>query len=160
MGSLLSKAESSTDTVETYIDHARSRVESLRAELQASSTLQVIIAGENGSPSLGRGVAIKQWQRRFGKDASERFLAELESGLHRLAQDFPDRVSFGTVSGAAASPEHVMVWGANARNWRLPEGAHISGSGQAAAMGVQRPGVFGIVTTPKYPLQPGTATDP
>ena len=62
------------------------------------------------------------------------------------------------MSAKAASAEHLMVWGANARNWRLPAGAKIPGSGQARCMGVQAPGVFGIVTTPKYPLDRSAAS--
>ena len=42
----------------------------------------------------------------------------------------------------------MQVWGANADNWNLALGSSIPGSGQAADMGVQRLGVFGIVTTP------------
>ena len=140
------------DTVETYIAHALDRAAALRHALQASRTLRVTVAGEAGAPTLGTGAAVKQWRRRFADGARERFLAELEPALLRLQQDYPDRVRFGTVSGADAGPEHVMVWGANGKNWDLPDGSHIPGSGQAAAVGVQKPGIFGIVTTPKYPI--------
>jgi hypothetical protein len=119
----------------------------------------VTIAGEGATPSLGKGVAAEQWRgqlgARVGTDAHARFVAALDTALLRLGADFPQRVRFGKVSGAAASAEHYQVWGANARNWRRPDGAKLSGSGQAAAMGVQKPGVFGIVTTPKYPLHSG-----
>ena len=103
-----------------------------------------------------------QWRGRLGVSlgtaAHARFVEALDTALLRLAADFPQRVRVGEVSGSAASAEHYQVWGANARNWRRPEGAKISGSGQAAAMAVQRPGVFGIVTTPKYPLHAGAST--
>ena len=55
---------------------------------------------------------------------------------------------FGDVSGDAASARNIHVWGANADNWNLPDGVKIRGGGQANDMGPQKPGVFGIVTTP------------
>ena len=101
----------------------------------------------------------EQWRQklgaRLGAGAHTRFVGALDAALLQLAADFPERVRFGAVSGTAASAEHYQVWGANARNWRRPDGAKISGSGQAAVMGAQRPGVFGIVSTPKYPLHEG-----
>ena len=121
------------------------------------------IAGEDGKPRLGKGVAAEHWRGqlgvRLGADAHAHFVEALDAALLQLAADFPQRVRFGAVSSAAACTEHYQVWGANARNWQRPDGAKISGSGQAAAMGVQRPGVFGIITTPKYPLNAG-ASDP
>jgi len=57
-------------------------------------------------------------------------------------------VSIGRVNGAKASQDEWHVWGANARNWNLNDGEAIIGDGQAAAMGNQHMGVFGIVTTP------------
>lgn len=140
--------------------HMQVRVGELTHALEANASVQVTIAGKDGKPSLGKGAAVEQWRgqlgARLGADAHAHFVEALDSALLLLAADFPQRVRFGAVSGAAASIEHFQVWGANARNWQRPDGAKISGSGQAAAMGVQRPGVFGIITTPKYPLNAGS----
>ena len=140
--------------------HMQVRVGELTHALEANASVQVTIAGKDGKPSLGKGAAAEQWRgqlgARLGADAHAQFVEALDAALLLLAADFPQRVRFGAVSGAAASIEHFQVWGANARNWQRPDGAKISGSGQAAAMGVQRPGVFGIITTPKYPLNAGS----
>ena len=142
--------------LDELLAHVQARVGTLRKALGGSASVHVTIAGEGGAPSLGKGAAKEQWRRQLGAsagaDAHAHFIEALDRALLRLAADFPQRVHFGAASGAAASAEHYQVWGANARNWRRPDGARVSGSGQAAAMGVQRPGVFGIVTTPKYPL--------
>ena len=53
------------------------------------------------------------------------------------------------LSSSPPSPTNYHVWGANAMNWNLREGQTISGGGMAAAMGIQKKGVFGIVTTPQ-----------
>ena len=99
---------------------------------------------------LGQGLAREQWKRAFPSDkqAHGRFVASLEEGIANLRGAFPGRVAFGQVSGAAATSQNIQVWGANADNWNLALGSSIHGAGQAAAMGVQGPVVFGIVTTP------------
>ena len=111
-----------------------------------------MISSGSGWPRGTAGLGIDWTDWTLGEGSHARFLQAIDADLAQLAADFPLRVSFDAVGGAAASAEHYQVWGANARNWQLPDGATISGSGQAAAMGVQKPGVFGIVTTPKYPL--------
>ena len=58
-------------------------------------------------------------------------------------------MTFGRV-GSHASPTDYHVWGANASNWNLPAGQRIFGGGMASAMGVQKEGVWGIVTTPIF----------
>ena len=131
-----------TDAEAELTAHVLSRVGELRAALEASPEVHVTIAGSGGQSSLGRGVAAKQWRDRFGEDGvrgHERLLAVLDAQFSGLARDYPTRVRFGVVRGDAAA-EAIMVWGANAGNWNLRDGTCISGSGQAAAMGVQKPG--------------------
>ena len=106
--------------------------------------------GDTQRSLLVQGLAREQWKRAFpsNKQAHGRFVASLEEGIANLRGAFPGRIAFGQVSGAAATSQNIQVWGANADNWNLALGSSIHGAGQAAAMGVQGPGVFGIVTTP------------
>ena len=77
----------------------------------------------------------------------QRFICALDESIYSLCDMFPGRVVFGRVGdGACATNYHV--WGANADNWNLRAGQRIFGSGMAAAMGVQKEGVFGIVRAP------------
>eukprot|EP00966_Prymnesium_polylepis_P090168 2088267-Prymnesium_polylepis.1 len=69
-------------------------------------------------------------------------------GQHSCVPSGPGRVRYGRVSGNAATATHIQVWGASAANVSTCDGARIEGGGQAAVVGVQKPGVFGIVTTP------------
>jgi hypothetical protein len=121
--------------------------------LAAQSQLRVTIAGQAGRSNLGRGHALDQWPSvspvpGVGEAASTAFLAALDEALDALAQRYSGRVVFGMVNGDAASPTHLQVWGANARNWNLQPGKEMQGGGMACHMGCQRPGIFGIVTTP------------
>lgn len=70
--------------------------------------------------------------------------------MNDLKRSYPSRVNFGDVLYENASPNHFQVWGANAKNWNLAEGASIPGKFQAAQMKIQEPGVYGIVVTPLY----------
>ena len=70
--------------------------------------------------------------------------------MNELKKTYPDRVKFGDVVYENANPNHFQVWGANAKNWNLPEGSKIPGKFQALQMKYQEPGVFGIVVTPLY----------
>jgi hypothetical protein len=74
---------------------------------------------------------------------------ELQVLFDGLQARFPGRVTFTTqLEGARASSTRFLVWGAHARNWNLQDGIFIPGGGQAAAMGRQKRGIFGIITTP------------
>ena len=77
-----------------FTAHALARVNALRAALQGSATLTVTIAGDAdaGTPSLGKGAAVKQWTKRFGMGAHRAFVATLDAALLALAEDFPERV--------------------------------------------------------------------
>ena len=123
----------------------------LREKLQRDSKVMVTIAGENGEPSLGKGLARQQWlvaHPEQGAGAWRMVVSCLDAHVAALRRDFPNRVKLGTVGFKEASPTHFQVWGANAKNWALPNGTKIGGKGQAKCMEKQAPGVFGIVTTP------------
>ena len=128
--------------------HAEQRFIELRTLLRKPG-VKVTIAGTEGKSSLGTGFAKEQWRdyHADGNRAWKLTTETLDRLSNELVKDFPGRVSFGQVNDKA-SAEHYMVWGANAGNWDLPTGASIPGGGQARAMGNQKEGVFGIVTTP------------
>ena len=70
--------------------------------------------------------------------------------MNDLKKMYPERINFGDVLYENATPNHFQVWGANAKNWNLTEGAKIPGKFQAIQMKIQEPGVYGIVVTPLY----------
>ena len=87
--------------------------------------------------------------------------SNLDKLVEDLYKDFSLRVKFGGVGFADSlnsyanqikrknpSCFYIHVWGANENNWNNDPNSIISGSGQAAAMKKQVPGVFGIVTMP------------
>ena len=61
-----------------------------------------------------------------------------------------ERIKFADVVYQNASEFNYQVWSANAINYDLPEGTKIPGDYQALEMKKQCPGVFGIITTPRY----------
>mmetsp|Transcript_40882 Transcript_40882/g.108190 ORF Transcript_40882/g.108190 Transcript_40882/m.108190 type:complete len:392 (+) Transcript_40882:137-1312(+) len=134
-----------------YIEHAHARLSELRVLLTADSRVYVTFAGQGDKLALGTGLAVDQWRAAFpvrGDAARLQLVSKLEHGAAQLRAEFPGRVCYGRVSGHAASANNIQVWGANAANVSVCDGARIEGGGQAAAMGVQKPGIFGIVTTP------------
>ena len=136
-------------TLQDYQNHVYWRVATLRQLLKERPGLKIVIASDDEeTPSLGKGLAIRQWQAVEELAAHyDTFIKELDGQLNSLLKDFPKRVSLGRV-GQGVSKTVYHVWGANRCNWDLRDGEKIRGGGQAAAMGNQRPGVFGIVTTP------------
>ena len=134
--------------VEPYYTHVDKRVKQLRNLLEKNSRLKITIAGDHNGSLLGKGFAKHQWLYVYSLYEYQKFITFLNISLLKLTQDYPKRVCFGKVSGKKANKSHYQVWGANAKNWKLQAGSEIPGGGQAAAMGIQKLGVFGIVTTP------------
>jgi len=133
--------------VNTVMLHQTKRFEELRNLLKRDQTVKVILPGSGNTHSLGVGIARASW----AADDYTKMHNHLNKLVKRLAASFPGRVSFGMVGSSAKTPPSnkvIHVWGANAGNWNLSPGSLIVGSGQASAMGKQRPGVFGIVTMP------------
>ena len=163
--------------IEVYIAHARKRIAELAEILIRKQDAKATIAsdGDCREPRLGKGLALQQWKvnavpaplyltaltytshrlrcrpsaqdKGFTDAQYQRFIDALDESIYNLREMFPGRVVFGRVGdGACATNYHV--WGANAGNWNLRAGQRIFGSGMAAAMGVQKEGVFGIVRAP------------
>ena len=123
---------------------------------------------------LGRGHAIDQWKTFFSnhnRDNPDQATKESENIVKKMHELFRSRHAklneeFNTdqlnprIIQDAIYPSHnqsltpapsaycLHIWGANANNWNLDENAVISGGGMAANLGMQRQGLFGIVTTP------------
>ena len=147
---------------EPFVAHARARVQQLHDQLTDDRT-QVEVAGNpaTGKHSLGTGLARGQWIDKKkgwpvrGDEARQLLVRELQVLFDGLQARFPGRVTFTTqLEGARASSTRFLVWGAHARNWNLQDGIFIPGGGQAADMGRQKRGIFGIITTPLEGLPP------
>jgi hypothetical protein len=148
---------------EPFVAHARARVQQLHDQLTDDDRTQVEVAGNpaTGKHSLGTGRARGQWIDKKkgwpvrGDEARQLLVRELQVLFDGLQARFPGRVTFTTqLEGARASSTRFLVWGAHARNWNLQDGIFIPGGGQAAAMGRQKRGIFGIITTPLEGLPP------
>ena len=78
-------------------------------------------------------------------------LENIDNLVKKLMDKFPGRINFGwivyKITGQnAISKNMIHVWGAHYSNWNLVPGQKISGGGQAAVIGKQKQGVFGIIT--------------
>ena len=138
-----------------YIQSVTERFSELRSALEKNESVKVTIAADEGSKTtnIGTGLAENQWKKlklppHVSKQAYGKFMMHLQSVCTKLAEDYPDRVSFGKLVRSNASKTHYLVWGANAANVTGKDNAKIIGSGQASAMATYGPGVFGIVSTP------------
>lgn len=133
-----------------YFRHIDRRFHELRQDVLAGA--YVTIDGIGDEPSLGRGGARAHWVAAFGDVAGVamwRLVVQRLSSLSlHLHMDFQGRVRFGNVREQDVEPGHILVWGADAISWALPNGSDIPGAGQAVARGKKVVGVFGIVTTP------------
>ena len=131
------------------IRHVTDRVKKLSDIICNNPEVIVFIAGSNGESNLGKGIAKEQWELEgYTTKQYNNFIRHMDHLLHGLKHKFPHNVHFGRINGKAASSTKIMVWGANAKNYNLPTNSRIPGNGQARAVDIQRPGVFGIVTTP------------
>ena len=133
--------------IQSVIDHQKNRFDDLDQYLQQNPNAQVIIAGISGTKihTLGTGIAKQNWEPK-------KYLL-MEKNLNTLTEDlknkYSTRVKYGNVgSKYNPGPNLIHVWGANEDNWNLNPGEKITGGGQAAGMGIQKVGVFGIVTMP------------
>ena len=146
------RATTPTRPEDVYISHVLSRFAQLANIMLTKPEVTATIPSDDGEePRLGKGLAVDQWLSKFTQQQYQHFINALDRSAYRLQQTFPGRVIFGRVGTNTSSPPsdvNYHVWGANATNWNLRDGQRITGGGMAASMGVQRKGVFGIVTTP------------
>ena len=67
-------------------------------------------------------------------------------------KDMDKIIGYDETSMTLLEPSEKLyhVWGANVTNWNLNIGTLIEGGNQANGMGIQKPGIFGVITTPVY----------
>ena len=91
--------------------------------------------------------AKKQWPQVYGETIGTlchcSLMFEMMGEFHQLQASFPDQVTFGLVGSKAPKGSEpgslcIHIFGANAKNWNLPDGVKIDGSLQASDMGKQR----------------------
>lgn len=176
-------------TVHDIFAHINKRFDLLEEMLEENPSLKIVMpvsksssgvgAFANDSNSLGKGLAIKQWETFFTQGISSgtpEFIEaqkKADETIKKMHQLFRDRHAelnkkFNNSSGNPRiiqdsiypihdikstphpGPDCLHIWGANAHNWNLTEGDPISGGGMALRLGTQRKGLFGIITTPIY----------
>jgi len=141
------------------IKHQHDRIQELSQILYDNPNANVIFPFIEGSTinannklgitllsNLGAGAAMGSWQSNdyIG------IMKNLNNMIQQLKNGYSNQVIFGLIypyGGGIPSAENIHVWGANRQNWNLKEGTKISGSGHADKIGLQRPGIFGIITT-------------
>ena len=136
-----------------FITHALQRLAFLRKRLKVDPMVKITVAGSNGTPSLGQGLAKSQWIAAYGKTAGTKahasLITALRKELHAMKEEFGDRINYSNMLPIRPfCDSHYQVWGANLSNFSLPLGQAIDGAGMAASMQRQEPGFFGIITTP------------
>jgi hypothetical protein len=155
-----------------FIDHAKYRLNLLREKLSKNPDVEIVVAGNSTTNEhyLSKGLAVDQWKTNKYGDYSKEinivawklFIDYLTEELNKLKTFFSNRVIFDTFDRTKASDLHIIVWGANLKNWNdvglnnvvIPDG------GQAAAASPYGPGVFGIITTPVKGLPPPVPQKP
>jgi hypothetical protein len=123
--------------------------------IPANQTSENNILSKKIFHGLGSGLARGQWGDKVLSNAN---LQNLSSMIQVLVTNYGERIQFGSIGPAPGkapffvkegpSCKLLHLWGANINNWDLPDSTMISGGGQAAVIGKQIPGVFGIITTP------------
>jgi hypothetical protein len=143
------------------IEHQKNRFLELENILTKNPVAQILIAADitkktKNDPdeaghlhSLGTGIARGYWKNKID---CETMLKNIDNLVEKLMKKFPGRINFGwirkgVIGKDAISKNMIHVWGAHYTNWNLQPGTLISGAGQAAVIGIQKQGVFGIITT-------------
>ncbi len=128
---------------EKMIDLIKTRVERLKEidKLHGGGKR----AGHLQFGNVGEGVTDFSAQFPIGKASLQDFVDIYG------AENAKEKLGVSGVAGEVTNIENfnvIHVWGANAKNWNEGDQERIGGGGQASAMGTQKEGVFGIVTTP------------
>ena len=147
----------SLTNIDEVILHQKIRFDELEYCLLRDPNVRVIIPGRNQVHDLGTNIAKISWD----SVSYSKMKLNLDKLVEDLYKKHPSRVEFGGVGFADPSNSYanqdiyknpscryIHVWGANENNWNNNLDDRIIGSGQAAAMKKQVPGVFGIVTMP------------
>lgn len=130
-----------------------SRFDQLEEILNKDIRIKVTFPGQSAVKHRLGTMYVEDWklidQENYHNLAQEMHHHITQKILH-FEEVFGERVKFGDVLYQNANSLSYQVWSANAINYDLKEGQKIPGDYQALEMKVQGPGVFGIITTPKY----------
>ena len=139
--------------IENILSHVEYRFDTLEKIMKKDSRVKVTFPGNDAENHKLCDFYFPSWNL-MDKENYQILTKSLHDfiaiRMNNIKKMYPERVIFGDVVYENASPTHYQVWGANAKNWNLPEGSKIPGKYQAMQMKVQEPGVFGIVVTPLY----------
>lgn len=159
--------EEALGIVQDHIKERFDKLDEIAAAAQEKGTkLRITVAGgprfgKAREHQLGTGLAKGQWANRYGGDekVNQGLIEYTQERYDALKKKYKDSkhvtVELGAVDGKNASADHYQVWGAHAGNWNYKESDNPGtfGGGQAQFFDKQKPGVFGIVTTPLAGLQ-------
>jgi hypothetical protein len=160
--------------IRTHIEERfKELMDSIDAQLLLRQDVSVTIPYSDQFPynhSLGVGRAVGQWEIYESSDPEfvpkliqdqlkimqQKYVSEVKVtffGRDKTDPNLKPTSRFIGVRADLASPTNFQLWGANAYNWNIPDGMtpkDVGGAwgGQAAAIDKQKPGIFGIVTTP------------
>jgi len=134
-------------------NHVNQRFENLIEILSKDVRILATFPGENAyKHRLGnmykddwKFVSLENYQQMY--EELHNYIGEKIENIVNL---FDERIKFGDVMYENASSLHYQIWSANAVNYNLPEDTKIPGDYQAVEMKIQGPGVYGVITTPRY----------
>lgn len=139
--------------IENILGHVEYRFDTLEKIMKKDSRIKVTFPGTSPEKHNLCNFYFPSWNL-LDKENYHLLTESLQNyiaiRINDLKKMYPNRTMFGDVLYENASPTHYQVWGANAKNWNLPEGSQIPGKFQALQMKIQEPGVFGIVVSPLY----------
>ena len=137
--------------IETHIEERFSELEEI---LTRDSRVTVTFPGKNALLNNMIPVEVENVWRSFDKENYDYVITRLNKLIIILIQllqkKFHSRIKFGPVSDREASEISYQVWPADMGNWNLPMNSEMKGDGYALYFDYQKPGVFGIVTNPRY----------
>lgn len=134
-----------------HIDH---RFNFLEEKLSQDARVTVKFPGRNALDNKMVTHNIEENWRLLDLENYHTIINELKSfiikKIQKLELNFSTKIRFGTVSDKYASDVCYQVWPADKENWNLPVNSAIPGEDFAVCFEYQKPGVFGIVTDPKF----------
>ena len=146
--------DSAFGVMKSIEEHIEIRFNELEDKLLLDSRVQITFPGKNALKNDMLPIEVENVWRGFDKENFTRIITRLKKliivRIQLLQKKFYGRIKFGSVSDKDASEISYQVWPADMRNWDLPENSQMVGEGYSLYFDYQIPGVFGIVTNPRY----------
>ena len=140
--------------LKNILDHIENRFDYLDQRLSLDSRVTVTIPGKNAVRNLMIPVETENVWRNMDSQNFKENITMLKKVLiiriQLLQRKFEDRIKFGMVSDKYASDFSYQVWPADIGNWNLPLNSRMIGDGMSLSFKYQVPGVYGIVTNPRF----------